>query len=131
MTPRLHTAELIDWLATAAEKRRRGKRMQESECLWCAAKHAVDAVALLNNRNPNRARRIRYDRTGNKAAAVNYIAALNPDYPGLVDGFDAARRKLHPYSEHRQLDDLQLDYFQSEVRQFINDMLAIAGRMPE
>ena len=129
MTPRDHIAELNDWLRMADERRGQGKRMQESECLWCAAKHVVDAAALLNNRNPNRARRIQYDRTGNKAAAVRYIAMLNPDYPGIVDGFDAARRKLHPYSEHRQLNDQQLESFQAEVRQFISDMLAIVERM--
>ena len=48
MTPRDHISELDDWLRTAHEKRSQGKRMQESESLWCAVKHAVDAVAMLN-----------------------------------------------------------------------------------
>ena len=129
MTPRDHIAELNDWLQMADERRGQGKRMQESECLWCAAKHAVDAVAMLNNQDPNRERRIRFARTGNKEDAMRYIARLNPDYPDLFDGFDAACNYLHPYSEHRHLNDAELEDYQAQTRRFIADMLVIAGRM--
>ena len=129
MTPRDHIAELNDWLRTADEKRRQGKRMQESECLWCAVKHAIDAVAMLNNRNPNRERRIRFAKTGNKEAAMRYIARLNPDYPDLLAGFDAASDYLHPYSEHRHLTDAELEAYQAQVLRLIADLLLIADRM--
>ena len=131
MTPRDHIAELHDWLRTADEKRRQGKRMQESECLWCAVKHAVDAVAMLNNQDPHRERRIRFAKTGNKEAAMRYIARLNPDYPDLFSGFGAARDRLHSYSEHRQLDSDDLDLYQRQARQLIADLLVIAERMAE
>ena len=131
MTPRDHISELNDWLRTAHEKRSQGKRMQESESLWCAVKHAVDAVAMLNNRDPRRERRIRFARTGNKEDAMRYIARRNPDYPDLFAGFEAACDYLHPYSEHRHLDDATLETYQARVRRFITDMLAIAARMPE
>ena len=129
MTPRDHIAELNDWLQMADERRGQGKRMQESECLWCAAKHAVDAVAMLNNQDPNRERRIRFARTGNKEDAMRYIARRNPDYPRLFTGFDAACNYLHPYSEHRHLNDAELEAYQARARRFIADMLVIAGRM--
>ena len=131
MTPRDHIAELNDWLRTADEKRGQGKRMQESECLWCAVKHAIDAVAMLNNLDPHRERRIRFARTGNKEDAMRYIARLNPDYPDLFDGFEAARKWLHPYSEHRHIDDARLEGYQAQARRLIADMLVIAGRMAE
>ena len=131
MTPRDHIAEVNDWLGTADEKRRQGKRMQESECLWCAVKHAIDAVAMLNNLDPHRERRIRFAKTGNKEDAMRYIARLNPDYPNLLIGFEAARDRLHPYSEHRQLDDDALDLYQAQARRLVADMLVIAGRMAE
>ena len=131
MTPRDHIAELNDWLRTADEKRRQGKWMQESECLWCAVKHAIDAVAMLNNRNPDRERRIRFAKTGNKEDAMRYIARLNPDYPHLFDGFEAARKWLHPYSEHRHIGDADLEIYQAQARQLVADLLVIADRMAE
>ena len=131
MTPRDHIAELDDWLSTADEKRRQGKRMQESECLWCAVKHAIDAVAMLNNRNPDRERRIRFARTGNKEDAMRYIARHNPDYPNLFDGFEAARKWLHPYSEHRHINDADLEIYQARARQLVADLLVIADRMAQ
>ena len=131
MTPRDHIAEVNDWLGTADEKRRQGKRMQESECLWCAVKHAIDAVAMLNNLDPHRERRIRFAKTGNKEAAMRYIARLNPDYPDLFTGFDAASNYLHPYSEHRHLTDAELESYQAQARRLVADMLVIAGRMAE
>ena len=131
MTPRDHIAELHDWLRTADEKRRQGKHMQESECLWCAVKYAVDAVAMFNNQDPHRARRIRFAKTGNKEDAMRYIARINPDYPNLYAGFEAARKRLHPYSEHRSFGVAALEDYQGQVRRFVADMLVIADRMAE
>ena len=56
---------------------------------------------------------------------------VTPDYPDLFAGFEAACDYLHPYSEHRHLDDASLETYQAQVRRFINDMLTIAARMPE
>lgn len=85
--------------------------------MWGAAIHSVNSVAMQRGWN--------HGKYGHKMAVVERLASEYADN-GLVDGFLAARRQLHPNFDKGFLSDVQLQNACRVVERFVARMLEIA-----